>query len=235
VIRIFIILFINLTFSQDKNISLEKMLLEQKLTDYGYGLTKLDSSNDSIFDYHKINKSRISYKKLSNIFYYLRHNNLSTVKIKKVKGFISDISTSTFNYKLTSDYLETFDNISKGYHFRLLGNDYYLLYLSNSKDVNLRNQILGVLINIRENKVIPFPELQSSDSLLAITDFNCGKNLYYISYNPSFKNTLDIYVLKKNIFEKESTINLLNFDGYVWTVNYNDILKKTLDIKEKSQ
>ncbi|MFH6996062.1 hypothetical protein [Flavobacterium sp. FlaQc-48] len=238
-IKIFVTLFISLSisigFSQGKNIGLEKMLLEHGLTDYGYGLTKLDKRNDSIFDYHRIGKSNIRFKELKNISYCLRMNNLSTVKIKKTKKFISDISISTYNYKLTSDYLETFDSVSKGYYFQLLGSDYYLLYLSNSRDINIRNQILGILINIRENKVVPFPELQSSDSLLPLTDFNCGQNLYYISYNPSFKNTVDIYALKNNIFEKESTINLLNFDGYAWTINYDDILKNDTSSSKSSK
>lgn len=223
--KIILILFINLSFSQKHSINLEKILTKNKLTDYGYGLTK-KIDNDSIFDYQVINKSNINYREITNII----RKEESKIKIKKKNGFITKIIVSNNNYILENNYLEMFDNVTKAYYFQIFKKDYFLLFLNNSKDVNLRTQILGVIID--NNKIIPLPELQSSDSLLSLADLNCGKSLDYISYNPSYKETLDIYSLKNFKFEKIMTVKLLSFDGYVWTINYDDFFKEIKNRRE---
>ena len=222
--------------------NLKSFLKEQNLFDYGYDLQKDDSRQDSIVCYNDFVSDKIFFNEINSNIEFNSNDSIFKVKLNNKRNVLKYISINFKNSIIRSlqinDSLNNFTRIVTSYNLKFNNDNYILFYLSDDNLIpSLRENYLGVLIDTKTKLVSLFPTLQHTSSILPLTDIDNDGELDYVSYYPSFKDTVTVYTINFNcewIPKKDYSCKLNEYDGFVWLINFNsdNFLKYFYNLKK---
>lgn len=218
------LLFIKKSYSQN---------LKSVLNDFGYGI---DSSNkslsDSVFSFNFFARS-------NDINFDLIYSceDLSCNKIvdtgKEILQILSNgtilVGSNKYNINKLYDENQRFKKIFIEciYSVRLNSNRYRIIILSSRSSNSYFCRRRGLLLY--DNKIIPFPAFQTTDSPLNIADFDCDGFLDYLSFNiyeEKKSNIVRLFTLRDGVFVESKKYKFVvnPLDGFLYSINFNKSL-----------
>ena len=192
-----------------QSINVKGFIKKNNLFDIGYGLVKKNDDinyKKNIFSFNDfmIDSLYVLDIKSSMSLYRKQYEDQEKVFLLLDSLQNSDLNLLSVNfndslYKITfPNYLDAIDTVL---HFTIYRKQYLLIYIFNSFAKSQSINRLGILIDKKNKQIVKFPDEQSTNSILVLTDLNKDKNLEYISYYPLINDTLKVYELKENQFK----------------------------------
>jgi hypothetical protein len=210
--------------------NLKEYVRANSLYDFGYGLEHYEGRLDSIVCYNDFIDSTITFRQFekNNPLTFKSGDSVYSITLK-IKGDNTESIYVKQNKKVVSqlklhDSLSYYNSVDTAYEFTFHNKDYVLAYYHPAQITNSsRNLYLGVLIDKLSKAITLLPGLQSSQSLLCITDIDTDDQLDYVCYSPSYTSKVMVYSSIGNKWEekKDYNCNLSLYDGYVFRIKFD--------------